>query len=122
MQAASLDTEDVALRRRIALACADSGQIDRARAFLSFETAGDRADLLLALAEHALVEGRDDDARRALQRVIEVAPERRAEAEALLAPLLPREPEAQRRDSMLEADQCRARAGRTRRSAAWGAR
>ena len=95
MQAASLDTEDVALKRRIAIACADSGQIDRARAFLSLETAGDRGDLLSALAEQARAEGRDDDARRALQRVIEVAPERRAEAEALLAPQLPPAPSAE---------------------------
>jgi tetratricopeptide (TPR) repeat protein len=92
MQAASLDTGDVSLRRRIAVACADSGQIERARAFLSFETAGDRGDLLLALAEHAIGEGRDDEARRALRRAIEVAPERRAEAESMLAPLMPSAP------------------------------
>jgi tetratricopeptide (TPR) repeat protein len=49
------------------------GQIDRARAFLSFETAGDHPDLLLALAEHSLAEGRGDDARRALEHVIAVA-------------------------------------------------
>jgi len=87
MQASSLDPDDAALRRRVAEACAATGQIERARAFLSFETAGDHPDLLLALAEHSLAEGRDDDARRALERVIAVAPDRRVEAEALLAPL-----------------------------------
>jgi tetratricopeptide (TPR) repeat protein len=87
MQASSLDPEDVELRKRVALACAATGQIDRARAFLSFETAGDHPDLLLALAEHAIAEGRDGDARRALERVIAVAPDRRTEAEAMLAPI-----------------------------------
>ncbi|HZI79299.1 MAG TPA: tetratricopeptide repeat protein [Vicinamibacterales bacterium] len=87
MQAASLEPGDVGLRRRVALACAATGQIDRAGAFLSFETAGDHPDLLLALAGHALADGRHDDARRALDRVIEVAPDRRAEAEAMLAAL-----------------------------------
>ena len=95
MQALGLDTEDVALRRRVVLACADTGQIERAQAWLSFETAGDRGDLLMALARQALAEGRDDDARRALHRVIEVAPDERAEAEALLSPMLSREPEAE---------------------------
>jgi tetratricopeptide (TPR) repeat protein len=87
MQASSVDPGDVGLRKRVALACATTGQIDRARAFLSFETAGDHPDLLLALADHALAEGRDDDARRALERVIAVAPDRRTEAEAMLAPI-----------------------------------
>jgi hypothetical protein len=88
MQASSLDPGDVELRKRVALACATTGQIDRARAFLSFETAGDHPDLLLALAEHALAEGRDDEARQALERVIAVAPDRRTEAEAMLAPMI----------------------------------
>jgi len=92
MHAASLDTEDVALRRRVAVACADTGQIERARAFLSFETAGDRGDLLMALAKQALADGRDAEARRALERVIEVAPDERSDAEALLAPLRPHGP------------------------------
>ena len=87
LQAASLDPDDVTLRRRAVEASAATGQIERARGLLSFETAGDHPDLLMALAEHALAEGRDDDARRALDRVIAVAPERRAEAEAMLAPL-----------------------------------
>jgi tetratricopeptide (TPR) repeat protein len=87
MQAASLEPDDVALRRRVAQACATTGQIDRVRAFLSFDTAGDHPDLLLALAEHAIADGRDDEARRALERVRAVAPERRTEAEAMLAPL-----------------------------------
>jgi tetratricopeptide (TPR) repeat protein len=87
MQAATLEPDDVSLRSRVALACATTGQIDRARAFLSFETAGDHPDLLFALAEHALADGRDGDARRALERVLEVAPDRRTEAEAMLAPL-----------------------------------
>jgi len=87
MQASSLDPDNVGLRRRVAVACAATGQVDRARAFLSFETAGDHPDLLLALAERAIAEGRDDEARRALERVIAVAPDRRAEAEVMLAPL-----------------------------------
>jgi len=94
IQAVSLDPDDVTLRRRVAVACADTGQIERAQAFLSFETAGDRGDLLMALARSALVEGRHDDARRALQRVVLVAPDQRTEAESLLTPLLPREPHA----------------------------
>jgi tetratricopeptide (TPR) repeat protein len=88
MEASTLDPDDLALRRRVALACATTGQIDRVRAFLSFETAADHPDLLLALAEYALADARDDDARVALQRVVAVAPERRTEAEAMLAPLM----------------------------------
>jgi len=87
MQAVSLAPDDVSLRRRVAEACAATGQIDRARAFLSFETAGDHPDLLLALAEQALADGREGDARRALEHVMAVAPDRRVEAEAMLAPL-----------------------------------
>jgi tetratricopeptide (TPR) repeat protein len=87
MQASSLAPDDVTLRRRVAEACAATGQLERVRAFLSFETAGDHPDLLLALADHALADGRDEDARRALERVMAVAPDRRVEAETMLAPL-----------------------------------
>ena len=93
IQAAGAGTDDATLARRVAVACANTGQIERAQAFLSFDIAGDRGDLLMALARHALGQGRDDEARRALQRVILVAPELREEAESLLAPLLSREPD-----------------------------
>lgn len=89
IQAANADGGDLALRRRAAAACADAGQIERAHPFLSFDTAGDHGGLLLALAQQALGDGRADDARRALLRVVDVAPEHRTEAEALLAPLQP---------------------------------
>jgi tetratricopeptide (TPR) repeat protein len=87
LQAADLEPDDRALRSRVVQACATTGQIDRVRTFLSFDTAGDHPDLLLALAEHAIAEGREDEARRALERVIAVAPDRRTEAEAMLGPL-----------------------------------
>jgi tetratricopeptide (TPR) repeat protein len=93
-EASALAAGDVTLHRRIAQACAQTGQIDRAGTLLSLETAGDHPELLLALAKRAIRDGRDEEARRALRRTIDVAPDRRVEAEALLAPLTPVTPPA----------------------------
>jgi tetratricopeptide (TPR) repeat protein len=84
IQAVNLDAADETLQRRIAVACAETGQIERARPFLTRATAADHPALLLECARLALAEGRKDEARDALLRVIDVAPDRRAEAEALL--------------------------------------
>jgi tetratricopeptide (TPR) repeat protein len=92
IQAASLDPANIELRRRVALACVTSGELDRARDVLSLETAGDHPDLLLALADHAAADGRADDVRSALERLISVAPDRRAEAESRLPSLAPPPP------------------------------
>jgi tetratricopeptide (TPR) repeat protein len=66
------------------VACAETGQIERARPFLTRAVAADHPALLLECARHALSEGRNDDARDALLRVSAVAPDLRAEAEAML--------------------------------------
>ncbi len=75
-QAAHLDPDDIELRGRLARDCVAAGQLDRARLFLTPESAGDDPDLLLALARIGLTAGNDREARSAVTRLITVAPER----------------------------------------------
>jgi tetratricopeptide (TPR) repeat protein len=75
-EAAELDPFDAELRDKLAREFVSSGQPERARAYLSFETAGDDPDLLLALATIEFAAGRDDDARVAMGRVLALAPAR----------------------------------------------
>src|SRR4029077_10143919 len=56
-----------------------AGQPKQARAYLSFETAGDDVELLLALATLEFADGREEDARVAMGRVLALAPDREAD-------------------------------------------
>jgi tetratricopeptide (TPR) repeat protein len=94
MQAVSHEAEDIALRRRLALACVRVGEPERARAFVSREVAGDHADLLILLAQIAASEGQDEQALQALRHALRVAPGRQSEIEGLLAPFAERVPDA----------------------------
>ena len=56
-----------------------AGQPRQARAYLSAETAGDDAELLLALATLEFADGREDEARTAMGRMLALAPDREAD-------------------------------------------
>jgi tetratricopeptide (TPR) repeat protein len=75
-EAAELDPFDAELRDKLAREFVSAGQPERARAYLSFESAGDDPDLLLALATIEFAAGRDDDARVAMGRVLALDPAR----------------------------------------------
>jgi tetratricopeptide (TPR) repeat protein len=75
VEAAQLDPADVELRARVARECLAAGQSDRARAFLTADTAGDDPELLLAVAESALAAGNDEQARQVITRVIMQGPD-----------------------------------------------
>ena len=79
VEAADLAPGDTDLRARIAREYLAAGQVERARAFLTVETAGDDPDLLLAVAVAELRAGRDEAARALLTRLITIAPERDGE-------------------------------------------
>jgi len=75
-EAAEIDPFDAELRIRLAREFLAAGQPKQARVYLSFETAGDDAELLLALATVEFADGREDDARVAMGRVLALAPDR----------------------------------------------
>ena len=77
--AAEIDPFDAELRVRLAREFLALGQPKRARAYLSFETAGDDPELLLALATVEFAEGKEEDARVAMARVLALAPDREPE-------------------------------------------
>jgi tetratricopeptide (TPR) repeat protein len=77
--AAEIDPFDAELRVRLAREFLAIGQPKRARAYLSFETAGDDPELLLALATVEFAEGKEEDARVAMARVLALAPDREPE-------------------------------------------
>jgi tetratricopeptide (TPR) repeat protein len=83
-EAARLAPDDQALRARMARECIASGQLDRASAFLSRETAGDDPDLLLTVGRIELASGRDAEARITIARLLSVAPARRADVLAMV--------------------------------------
>ncbi|MSO29599.1 MAG: tetratricopeptide repeat protein [Acidobacteria bacterium] len=76
VDAAQLDPGDHALRVRLARECVKAGQLDRARLFLTRESAGDDPDLLVALAQVELNAGRDEEAKTILTRLLTVASDR----------------------------------------------
>ena len=76
VDAAQLDPGDLALRVRLARECVEAGQLDRARLFLTRESAGDDPGLLVALAQIELAAGRDDEAKTILTRLLTVASDR----------------------------------------------
>lgn len=86
--AAEIDPFDADLRNRLAREFVSAGQPNRARAYLSAETAGDDPDLLLALATIEFAEGREHDARTAMARVLALAPEREADVAHLADELI----------------------------------
>lgn len=86
--AAEIDPFDADLRNRLAREFVSAGQPNRARAYLSAETAGDDPDLLLALATIEFAEGKEDDARTAMARVLALAPEREADVARLADELI----------------------------------
>jgi tetratricopeptide (TPR) repeat protein len=77
--AAEIDPFDSELRVRLAREFLAAGQPKQARAYLSFETAGDDPELLLALATVEFAEGKEEDARIAMARVLALAPAREPE-------------------------------------------
>ncbi len=77
--AAEADVTDIGLRARVAGRCLATGDVGRAREFLSREAAGDDPDLLLALARIELGDGRPHEARLVFSRLLVVAPHRSAD-------------------------------------------
>ncbi len=77
--AAEIDPFDAELKVRLAREFLAIGQPNRARAYLSFDTAGDDPELLLALATVEFAEGKEEDARVAMARVLALAPDREPE-------------------------------------------
>jgi len=75
-EAAEIDPFDAELRVRLAREFLAAGQPKQARAYLSAETAGDDAELLLALATLEFADGKEDDARNAMGRMLALAPDR----------------------------------------------
>ena len=86
--AAEIDPFDSELRVRLAREFLAIGQPKRARAYLSFETAGDDPELLLALATVEFAEGKEEDARIAMARVLALAPDREPEIAGLAESLM----------------------------------
>ena len=78
-EAAEIDPFDSELRVRLAREFLAAGQPRQARAYLSAETAGDDAELLLALATLEFADGREDEARTAMGRMLALAPDREAD-------------------------------------------
>jgi tetratricopeptide (TPR) repeat protein len=76
VDAAQLDPGDLALRAQLARECVQAGNLERARLFLTAESAGDDPDLLLPLAQIELAAHKDRDARAVLTRLVTIAPGR----------------------------------------------
>ena len=76
VDAAQIDPGDLMLRARLARECVKAGNLDRARVFLTLESAGDDPELLLALGQIELASERDDQARAILTRLVTIAPGR----------------------------------------------
>src|SRR5688500_17854532 len=67
---AQLETAEPKLRARAARECVEAGQLDRARLFLTLESAGDDPDLLLAVGRIELEGGNQEQAHAAFSRVM----------------------------------------------------
>lgn len=70
VDAAQLDPSDIGLRTRLARECVKAGNLDRARIFLTAESAGDDPDLLLALGSIELASGKDGRGRTVFTRLM----------------------------------------------------
>jgi tetratricopeptide (TPR) repeat protein len=82
-EVAVLDPGDLQVRAALAQAYASRGDLDRARQFLSAETAGTSAPLWLTLAEIELAAGRSDEGRQAVAKALSLDPAQREAAAAL---------------------------------------
>jgi len=82
-EACRLDPADHESREQLIRESLALGEVDRAKDFLTRETAGDNPDLLLMLGRIELVGGRHQDGRVALTRLLTVAPGRRPEVLSL---------------------------------------
>jgi tetratricopeptide (TPR) repeat protein len=78
-EAAEIDPFDSELRIRLAREFLSVGLPKQARVYLSPDTAGDDVELLLALATLEFVDGREEDARNAMGRVLALAPDRESD-------------------------------------------
>ena len=87
-EAADIDPFDAELRIRLAREFLAAGQLKQARVYLNFETAGDDVELLMALATLEFAEGREEDARVAVGRVLALAPDREPDIVKLADDLL----------------------------------
>ena len=87
-EAAEIDPFDSELRIRLAREFLALGLPTRARAYLSFDTAGDDPELLLALATVEFADGKEDDARVAMSRVLALAPDREPDITRLAESLM----------------------------------
>jgi tetratricopeptide (TPR) repeat protein len=83
VDAAQLDPGDYSLHKKFVIEAVRTGELERARQFLTRDVAGDDPELLLALAQLELGSGSDQEARAVLTRVLIVAPERHAEVTAI---------------------------------------
>src|SRR5687768_1931653 len=75
-EAAVLDSSDLELHRHGAREVSAAGQLDRAGAYLTLESAGSDPDLLIALGRIELASGNDAEARTVFTRLMAVAPAR----------------------------------------------
>ena len=87
-EAAEIDPFDAELRVRLAREFLGAGQLKQARVYLSFDTAGDDAELLLALATLEFAEGREEDAHVAVARVLALEPDREPDIVRLAGELM----------------------------------
>ncbi|MEZ5284003.1 MAG: tetratricopeptide repeat protein [Vicinamibacterales bacterium] len=94
VEIAALDPSDTGTASKLAATFVARGEIDRARPYLSTETAGHDAGLWLALAESALKENRLAEGRTAISRAIGLDPARREAAVVLGCRLAETSPEA----------------------------
>jgi len=87
-EAAEIDPFDAELRIRLAREFLAAGQPKQARVYLSFDTAGDDVELLLALATLEFADGHEEDARVAMARVLALAPDRESDVAKLADELM----------------------------------
>ena len=77
-QAAALDPSDQQLRKHLARQAVAAGELERAQAFLTRESAGADPELLLVFGRMQLAAGNEDEARAAFTQSIAIAPDRSA--------------------------------------------
>ena len=88
------DPADTAIRARLAQAYFSKGDLNRARAFLSAEVAGNNPELLLALAEMELQGGHIEEGREAVVKALGIDPAAREAVVALGCRLAESSPDA----------------------------
>jgi tetratricopeptide (TPR) repeat protein len=93
-EVAKLDPSDLDVRAGLALAYVSRGDLDRARTFLSAETAGSNAALWLMLAEIELRGGRNDEGRAAVVTALTLDREQAQDVVAVGCRLAESNPEA----------------------------